>query len=62
MLDPKLLEILACPQCKGPVVPAGDQSSLTCGKCRLRYLVEDEVPIMLIEEAKHLDEEEARDE
>ena len=54
MLDPKLLDILACPQCKGPVVPADDHTSLDCLACRLRYRVEDDIPIMLIDEAKPL--------
>jgi uncharacterized protein len=52
MLDPKLLEILACPRCKGAVVPAADHSSLTCETCRLQYRVEDEIPIMLVDEAE----------
>ncbi len=55
MLDPKLLEILACPRCKGPVEPAGDHSWLDCPACRLRFRVEDDIPIMLLEEAESLD-------
>lgn len=57
MLDPKLLEILACPQCKGEVVPDDGHTSLTCAACRLRYRVEDDIPIMLIEEAETLTEQ-----
>jgi uncharacterized protein len=56
MLDPKLLEILACPQCKGELSPAPDHAYLDCPICRLRYRVEDDIPIMLIEEAEPLPE------
>ena len=57
MLDPKLLEILACPQCKGAVEPDQEHTSLVCPACRLCYRVEDDIPIMLIEEATGLDQE-----
>jgi uncharacterized protein YbaR (Trm112 family) len=56
MLDPKLLEILACPRCKGAVEPEADHTALICPACRLRYRVEDDIPIMLIEEATSLKE------
>ena len=51
-LSPELLAILACPKCKGPVTltPEG----LVCRPCRLLYEVRDDIPIMLIEEAKPL--------
>ncbi len=54
MLDPKLLEILACPQCKGSLAAAADHAYLDCHACRLRFRVEDDIPIMLIEEAEPL--------
>jgi len=57
MLDPKLLEILACPRCKGTVEPEPDHTGLVCRACRLRYRVEDDIPIMLIEEATSLVDE-----
>ncbi len=56
MLDPKLLEILACPQCKGVVVPGVDHAHLDCPACKLRFRVEDDIPIMLIDEAVELKE------
>ena len=56
MLDPKLLEILACPRCKGAVEADADHTSLVCPACRLRYRVENDIPIMLIEEAQNLEE------
>jgi len=48
-LPADLLEILACPQCKGPLV--AEPSSLRCDACRLRYRVDDGIPVMLVEEA-----------
>jgi len=54
VLDDNLLDILACPQCKGPLTPAADHSHLDCPACGLRYRVEDDIPIMLVEEAEPL--------
>jgi uncharacterized protein YbaR (Trm112 family) len=53
-LDKKLLDILACPKCKGDLKYADgkDGESLSCGKCRLRYDVIDGIPVMLIDRAK----------
>ena len=55
-LDATLLEILACPQCKGELEyrVAGGEEALLCHACRLRYEVDDGIPIMLIDEAKPL--------
>ncbi len=61
MLDPKLLDILACPQCKGPVRPEHDHTRLVCEACRLQYRVDDGIPIMLIDEAEGLGEEAGED-
>ena len=55
-LSPELLEILACPQCKEPVEPSPDQAWLLCRKCRLRYEVRDDIPIMLVDEAQALED------
>jgi uncharacterized protein YbaR (Trm112 family) len=54
MLDPKLLEILACPRCKQPVTPTQDHTALDCTACRLRFRVEKGIPIMLLDEAEPL--------
>jgi len=51
MLDPKLLDILACPKCKGEVTPADDHTSLRCAACKLQYRVDSGIPIMLLDEA-----------
>ena len=51
-LKPELLEILACPQCKGELEYDRENEKLTCHRCRLRYSIEDDIPIMLIDEAE----------
>lgn len=53
-IHPELLEILACPKCKGDVRLAPAQDALICDRCRLVYEIRDDIPIMLIEEAKPL--------
>lgn len=55
MLNEELLAILACPQCKGPVRLTAKEDGLICDHCRLLYEIRDEIPIMLIDEAKPLD-------
>jgi uncharacterized protein YbaR (Trm112 family) len=54
MLDKQLLDILVCPKCKGELEYREDQDELVCNACRLRYEVRDDIPIMLIDEAKPL--------
>ena len=53
-ISKELLEILACPKCKGDIRlnEAGD--GLICDQCRLVYEIKDDIPIMLIDEAKPL--------
>ncbi|MFU8856517.1 MAG: Trm112 family protein [Deferrisomatales bacterium] len=55
-LAPDLLEILVCPQCKGDLEYREALSALLCNACRLRYRIEDDIPVMLIEEATPLEE------
>ncbi len=50
-LHPELLEILACPLCKEPVVLVKEETALKCGKCYRVYPIRDNIPIMLLEEA-----------
>jgi len=52
MLDPKLLEILACPKCKGDLEIT--EEKLICHACALAYPIRDEIPVMLIDEAEDL--------
>ncbi len=50
-LDPRLLEILACPDDKGPLYYFESDGALVCPACRRRYDVRDDIPVMLIDEA-----------
>ena len=53
-LPQDLLDILACPRCRGPLVV--EPASLRCDACLLRYRVDNGIPVMLISEAEHFDE------
>lgn len=55
-ISKELLEILVCPQCKGDLILTDKGDGLICGKCRLLYEIRDDIPIMLVEEAKPLPE------
>ena len=50
-LNKELLEILACPKCKGELVLLDKEDGLYCAPCGVVYPVKDEIPIMLVEEA-----------
>jgi uncharacterized protein YbaR (Trm112 family) len=52
-LPKDLLDILACPRCRGPLVV--EPESVRCDACRLRYRVDHGIPVMLISEAETLD-------
>ena len=54
-INEELLEILACPKCKGSIQLNSSQDGLVCESCQLLYEIRDDIPIMLIEEAKPLD-------
>jgi uncharacterized protein YbaR (Trm112 family) len=58
MLDPKLLEILACPQDKGPLYYLADEDALYNPRLKRRYAIRDDIPIMLIDEAESVDDAE----
>jgi len=47
-----LLAILVCPACKGDLLYDEPGRTLTCGACRLRYKVVDDIPVMLVDEAE----------
>jgi uncharacterized protein YbaR (Trm112 family) len=57
-LDSKLLEILACPEDKGPLLYFADENALYNPRLKRRYLVQDDIPIMLIDEAETVDDAE----
>ncbi len=62
-MDARLLEILVCPLCKGPLqsrrgdtAGAGDALELVCRADRLAFPVRDDIPVMLVDEARKLDD------
>ena len=57
-MDKKLLDILACPVCKGPLVYKKEDNELICKADRLAYPIRDDIPVMLEEEARQLPAEE----
>lgn len=57
-MDKKLLDILVCPICKGPLVFVKEKSELVCRADRVAYPIKDDVPVMLEEEARTMQESE----
>ena len=53
-LNKELIDILACPKCKGKLTLRPDESAFECPRCRLAYAVVDEIPNFIIEEAQPL--------
>ncbi len=53
-LAPELKEILACPRCKGSLEFHEDRSEIHCPRCKLAYAIRDDIPVMLVDEAKPL--------
>ena len=54
-INKDLLEILACPKCKGEIQLNGKEDGLICRRCKLTYPIREEIPIMLIDEAIRTD-------
>lgn len=54
-MDSKLLDILVCPVCKGPLVYRKAEQELVCKADRLAYPIRDGIPVMLKDEARNLD-------
>ena len=54
-MDSRLLEILVCPLCKGPLVFRKKEQELICKADRLAYPLRDDIPVMLEDEARKLD-------
>ncbi|HEX9574809.1 MAG TPA: Trm112 family protein [Myxococcales bacterium] len=52
---PELKEILACPKCKGELEFRDAQNEIVCHHCKLVYRVEDDIPVMLVDEARPLE-------
>jgi uncharacterized protein YbaR (Trm112 family) len=53
-LSQQLLDILACPQCKGKLKLIPDDSGLICPVCRLRFPIREGIPVMLVDEAEKI--------
>jgi uncharacterized protein YbaR (Trm112 family) len=53
-MDKKLLDILVCPLCKGPLVYDAKAQELLCKVDRLAYAIVDDIPVMLIDEARQI--------
>jgi uncharacterized protein YbaR (Trm112 family) len=54
-IDPRLLEILVCPLCKGPLVYRKEAAELVCKADRLGFPIKDGIPVMLEDDARKLD-------
>ncbi|MBW3557145.1 MAG: Trm112 family protein [Actinobacteria bacterium] len=57
-LNPRLLEVLACPEDKGPLLYFQDEDCLYNPRLKRRYSISDDIPIMLIDEAETVDQQE----
>lgn len=57
-MDPKLLDILVCPLCKGPLIYKKAEAELICKADRLAFPIKDDIPVMLEEDARKLADEE----
>jgi len=53
-INKELLDILACPKCKGDIYLNKTEDGLICDRCKLLYEIKDGIPIMLIDEAKKM--------
>lgn len=60
MIDKKLLEILVCPVTKGPLIYDKEKQELISKSARLAYPIRDDIPIMLEDEARPLEDDELR--
>jgi len=54
-LDPSLLEILVCPQCRAALFVDSSANELVCNACSLAYPVRGDIPVMLVDEARAID-------
>jgi len=54
-ISKELLDILVCPQCKGEIYLNAAEDGLICDKCKLLYEIKDDIPVMLIDEAKKIE-------
>ena len=59
-MDKKLLDILVCPSCKGPLIYDKEKSELICKADRLAYPIRDDIPVMLEDEARAVSDDELK--
>ena len=59
-LDSELLDILVCPESKQPLIYFEDEGFLFCPESKLKYRIDEGIPVMLIEEAERLSDEEVQ--
>jgi len=52
----ELLDVLACPKCKGDIRVSKDEQSIVCDGCKLVYEIREDIPVMLIDEAKSVED------
>ncbi len=57
MIDEKLLEIIACPKCKSDLKYDEKKNILICEKCKVYYEIIDDIPVLIIEEARPLNDD-----
>ncbi len=55
MISKELLEILACPKCKGDLELK--ENELICSACKLAYPIKEDIPVMMVEEARRIEQE-----
>lgn len=53
-ISQELLDIIACPQCKGDLILTAEKDGFICSACKLKYPIRDDIPIMLVNEAQPL--------
>jgi uncharacterized protein YbaR (Trm112 family) len=56
LLNAQLKEILVCPKCKGDLEFHEEKNEIHCRRCALAYAIEDDIPVMLVDAARRLDE------
>ncbi|MGE4265844.1 MAG: Trm112 family protein [Deferribacterales bacterium] len=56
MIKKELLDVLACPKCKQPVRESKDEKYIVCDSCKLLYEIREGIPVMLIDEAKQVED------
>ena len=56
-MDARLLDILVCPQCKGPLIYKKEDKELICKPDRLAFAIKDGIPVMLVDEARRISDE-----